>query len=256
MRSCSILISNYNSFETIQLCIESIKKYTKYPYKILVYDDASTNGVDLQYLRDKANKEWINLIEGDLRLNHGGALNQLLTRCKTDLAVILDNDIQILESGWLEVAVSLMREKVLGLCTIEYGYKSHQLSYPDWFQTWFMMLNMQAYRDGMEIDWNRVNENKNIEPYKSLMKNDDRFDRFNSIMLPPGTKLLMKLMYNNPKSYELISPVPGHIKMKYRHYVHISSTATESPDDTPAFRKIREDKFAIIKNELKKLRSQ
>jgi len=56
MKTCSILISNYNSFETIQLCIESIRKYTDYPHKIVVYDDCSTNEMDVAYLNEAKKK--------------------------------------------------------------------------------------------------------------------------------------------------------------------------------------------------------
>ena len=91
MKSVSILISNLNSFEAIQLCVESVRKHTKYPdYKIIVYDDTSWNKVDLAYLRIARNQGWLKLIEGETRVGHGGSVNALLEACNTDLAMILD----------------------------------------------------------------------------------------------------------------------------------------------------------------------
>jgi len=172
MKTCSILISNYNSFETIQLCIESIRKYTDYPHKIVVYDDCSTNEMDVAYLNEARKNEWIQPIFGSKRLNHGGAINTLLNYCDTDLAMILDNDIQILKAGWLEEMVNLVGSKELCFCGIEHNYPSGRPSLPDWMQTWFIMINMRAYRDGMEVDWRRG--------YK------------NGIMLPVGGRLWLK----------------------------------------------------------------
>lgn len=63
MKTVSILISNCNSFDAIQLCIESIRARTDYPnYQIIVHDDESPNGVDIKYLEEAEAKGWIRLI--------------------------------------------------------------------------------------------------------------------------------------------------------------------------------------------------
>lgn len=236
MRSCSILISNYNSFETIELCIESVREHTQYPHEIIVYDDCSTNKVDRIYLAKLKRKKQIKTILGKERLNHGGAINALLARCKTDLAMILDNDVQILEGGWLEETVNLVGSKDLCICGIEHNYPSGQPSLPDWMQTWFILLNMKAYRDGMEVDWRRS--------YKD------------EIMLPVGAKLWLKARDDNPKGYKFIYPVPKTITNKFRHFGHVSCIATESPDDEGWLIKARREKLTAIKSELRKLREQ
>jgi len=234
MRSCSILISNYNSFETIELCIESIRKHTKYPHEIIVYDDCSTNTVDRAYLAKAKKKKWIKTILGKTRLNHGGAINMLLSRCKTDLAMILDNDIQILEDGWLEETVQLVGNKDLCLCGIEHNYNSAQPSLPDWMQTWFILLNMKAYRSDMEVDWRRAHED--------------------GIMLPVGARLWLKARDDNPWGYRFIYPVPKHITSKYHHFGHISCIATESPGDQDWLIKARQKKLAEVDRALLELR--
>lgn len=236
MKSCSILVSNYNSWESIQLCLESVRKYTKYPHKMIVYDDCSTNEVDIKYLVQAGEKGWMLAFFGTQRLNHGGVLNLLLKNCVTDLAMILDNDIQIIESGWLEEMVNLVDDKTLIISGIEKDYKSGKPSYPDWFQTWFMMINMEAYRDGMEVDWSRVTEE--------------------GIMIPVGAKLHIKMKEDNPKGYRFITPIPDYIQRKYCHFAHVSSIATHDLSDTPEFIKAREGKLGMIKHELNKLRGE
>ena len=236
MKSCSILISNYNSFEAIQLCVESIRKFTRYPYHMIIYDDNSTNEVDVKYLVEIGKKGWSGNLFGIKRLNHGGAINVLLNYCHTDLAMILDNDIEILGPGWLEEMVALAGDDVLLISGIERDYKSDQFCYPDWFQTWFMMLNMEAYRDGAEIDWNRVTED--------------------GIMIPTGAKLHIKMRKDNPKGYKFITPIPEYIQKKYRHFAHVSCIATSDPSDSPKFIKAREEKMSEIRRALVELRNR
>lgn len=236
MRACTILIPNYNSFEAIQLCIESIQRNTEYPHKIIVYDDASTNKVDREYLTSLKRKKQIETILGKKRLNHGGAINKLLARCKTDLAMILDNDIQILEKGWLEEIANLVGSKDLCLCGIEHNYKSAQPSLSDWMQTWFILLNMKAYRDGMEVDWSRCHES--------------------GIMLPVGAKLWLKARDDNPRGYRFLYPVPQSIKAKFHHFGHVSCIATESPADEDWLIKARRQKLGEVKSALNKLRGK
>ena len=235
MKTVTILVSNYNSFEALQLCIESIQRYTKYLHEILVYDDCSTNDIDQSYLCHVRDKGWIKLILGEKRLNHGGALNVLLENCETDVAMILDNDIQILAPGWLGETIGLINDDVLLMCGIEKDYKSGIPSYPDWFQTWFLALNMKAYKDKMEVDWRRVSDN--------------------GMSIPVGAKLHMKLKTKNPKGYKFKSAIPPNIQRKYRHFAHVSCIATADPSDSEKFRKARELKMIPIRKELARIRS-
>lgn len=239
MKTVSILISNYNSFEAIKLCLESVRKYTKYPHSIMVYDDASTNKVDLEYLTKAHYDNWIKLLTGKTRLNHGGVLNELLDVCNTDLAMILDNDVQILETGWLEDMVKLMEDDVLIATGIEGNYKSGRPSLPDWFQSWFMMLNMDAYRDGMEVDWKAC---------WTTHKGEE-------VVSPTGGKLWLKMRNDNPKGYRHIL-IPWQIQIKYHHFAHVSCIATSSPMDEAWLIKAREEKLGEIRQELIKLRGQ
>jgi len=240
MKSVSVLIPNFNGFEAIQLCIESLRLYNKYPYKIIVYDDASYNDdIDLKYLRDCADKGWIKLIEGKKRIGHGGALTYLINNYQTDMAMILDNDVQITGYGTIEGMVDLMRNDIVIATGIEDNYNSAQPSLPVWFQSWFMMINMEAYRDGMEVDW---------RPGKVEYRGRD-------VYCPVGGKLWLKLRYDNPKGYK-IALVPDSIKKRYHHFAHVSVISMETHKDQPKLAVARDAKMVEIKKELKKLRGQ
>lgn len=242
MKSVTICISNFNSWEAVKLCLESVHKYTHHPYELIVYDDCSTNKVDLEYLRDQRNIGWIELIEGDKRLKHGGALNVLLDYCDTDLAMILDCDVEILESGWLKEMVALVDDKTLIVTGLEKDYNSAQPSLPDWFRSWFMMINMKAYKDNMEVDWNTSSGTD----YEGKQ-----------LFYPVGGKLWLKQKFNNPKNYRII-PIPNYIERKYHHFAHVSmlGTLAKNEPNLEALKSARAMKFKEVKERLDMLRSQ
>ena len=285
----SVLVTNYNSFECIQLCIESIRFYTQYPnYKIIIYHDASyvpskdgterePNIIDRDYLRGCQKKGWITLHENLSRnaLGHGGALNKLVNvYCDTKYAAILDCDTQIVDYGWLEGLVSLARTDENILAIVDYkpgGFARYH--YRTGFQTWwFGLLNIEAYRDGMQVDWQISWEDRRKYPYEKEISEfyppenckwtdywnkvsyivKDEFD-VNKVVNDPGSQLHIKSKYFNPKDYKVVS-VPSDIKAKYYHYGRISRISIASPDDEPRIRQVREERFSRIKKELARLR--
>lgn len=233
--SASILVSNYNSWEAIQLCLESINKHTNYPFDITVYDDCSTNKVDLEYLRRQRNIGWLTLIEGKKRVGHGEALNTLLDSCESDFACILDNDIQILKTSWLEDFVSLFKNETdILACGIEHNLNIGRPAITSWFQTWFMMLNMKPYRN-VAINWDK----KIID----------------GTYYPVGADLWLKLVVHNlDERRRVISPLPERFNSYFHHFAHVSCTATFDKTDTKKFIKVREVKMGTIREALKKIR--
>jgi hypothetical protein len=235
MKTCSILIPNYNSFEAVQLCIESIRKHTKYPYKIIVYNDRCINNVDTEYLNGCLEKEWIHeLYSGDVQQTHGGSLNILINeKCKTDYAAIIDCDVVIRQTGWLGDLINEAEKNPKILAVVDYKDKGY--AFAGGYRTgiylfWFGLLNMNAYRDGMQINWRLSIEDRTKEPYLSEFrelyppetneyfqmifrqgnmpfKTMEEFPR-DRVVNDPGSQLYIKAKYDNPKGY-LVVPLPG-----------------------------------------------
>lgn len=257
MKTVSILIANWNSYQAIELCIESIRHYTTYPnYNIIVYDDCSDNEADLRYLREKQKQGWLELIEGKERLRHGGSLNILINEsCKADLAMIMDCDIQILSKGWLANMVELVSqdEKIIAATNcfgIQRRGKSCLLA--PFAAFWFGMVNMKAYRDGMQVDWQNVRI-KDKAKIQEILGNDPgfNFDEFNELAVDVGCKLLLKVRQSNPKGYYFIKELPEYIESSYHHYRQISCFSKVERED---IKEIMDTQFAKIKRELEKLR--
>jgi len=282
MKTASILIPNYNSFEAICLCIESIRKHTSYPHSIIVYNDRCINGVDSAYLRDCLAKGWIDeLYEGDVQQTHGGSLNILINeKCKTDYAAIIDCDIVIRGDGWLEDLIAEAEKDPKIIAVVD--YKDGGYAFDGGYRTaiylfWFGLINMQNYNDGMRVDWMLSVEDRTKEPYRSEFaaiyppeKNDYFMNLFRAGHFPfkqlegwprdrvvndPGSQLYVKVKYDNPKGYKVVL-LPPQVRQKFYHFEHISMISIPSPLHEEAVNTARRTRFGMIRSELAQLRAQ
>jgi len=288
MKSVNILIPNYNSFEAIQLCVESVRHYTKYQnYKIIVFDDHSwyrqdpdsdakqPNMVDLGYLRDCHNKGWIELHEnpGPQSLSHGGTLNKLMHEyCDADYAMILDCDTQVLMAGWLTemVRVAEADPKILTVADFkDSGFASKYYRTGLYF-CWFQIIKMSAYNDGMQVDWKLSKHDIHKHPYDKEFVglyprenckwtyywnqncNKDEFDA-DLVVNDPASHLYLQIKYFNPKNYRAM-PLPPHVRPMYYHYAHMSFISIPGSYESQVAQK-RKQKLQMINQELRRVRS-
>lgn len=144
MKSVTICITNFQSGDAVALCIESIRKYTAYPHEIAVVDDNSDidlYGEEMDYLRECESKGWIRLMENGRRLQHGPSLGGLLETVTTDLAMIIDCDVQILAPNWLEEMVEEHdRTEAAFIANLE-DFSDDNTT----LQSWFFMIDMKQY---------------------------------------------------------------------------------------------------------------
>jgi glycosyltransferase involved in cell wall biosynthesis len=100
----SICIANYKTLDFTRLCLRSIRKFTNYPYEVIVVDNDSRDE-SLEYLKSL---KWIRLIE---RRNsaewaiggyaHAAAMDLGLENCNTEFFVSMHSDTFVKKNGWL-----------------------------------------------------------------------------------------------------------------------------------------------------------
>lgn len=100
----TICIVNYKTLELTRLCLRSIRKFTNYPYEVIVVDNDSGDE-SLDYLRSLG---WIRLIERRSELDepgggfaHGAGLQLGLENCNTEFFVSMHSDVFIQKANWL-----------------------------------------------------------------------------------------------------------------------------------------------------------
>jgi len=228
MKSVTILITNHNVGDTIALTIESIRKLTRYPHSIIVYDDATDSEQydDLIYLRGAHERGWIQLIEGNPRIMHGKAVARLLSETKADLAMILDCDIQVKDTGWLEDMVKAQESTNACLVADVESFKDGD-DLQCAFSSWFFMLDMKQY-PYVEAEW-------------CYTTRDDGGLR------PTGWQIWKKI-YDQGR---VITPLPEGMTERFCHHNHISVLSL--PKKGPNYA-VWLSRYAVIQAELSRLR--
>lgn len=270
-----IVIPNYNGRIALELCIESIARHTPEPHRVIVYDDASGNPGELEYLLRAQAQGWIDCIISALSHGgHGAVLNALINTVDPDIEyiVVIDNDIQIKRSGWLSELMAQVKDpQTIIVCDDKdtFGYCSRGYR-PEMFKLWFGLLNMTAYRDGMAVDWTLSEARREDEPWRSkfasLYPPEDNavfthymatqweyridFDR-EKVIFDPGAVLWAKIAYDNPKGYKAIPLTPA-LRSTFHHWGHAQSWLDPSNEKTPRGLAMSQQ----IEAELRKLRGQ
>ncbi len=114
----TICIANYKTLDFTRLCLRSIRKFTQYPYEVIVVDNNSRDE-SLEYLKSL---KWIRLIERQkiddckseiesrkLKIGgyaHAAALDAGLERCDTEFFVSLHSDAFVQKDKWLTDLIS------------------------------------------------------------------------------------------------------------------------------------------------------
>jgi len=101
----TICIVNYRTPDMIRLALRSIRKFTRYPYEVIVVDNDSRDA-SVEYLRSLG---WIRLIERprDPRAPtgsyaHATGLDVGLQNCQTEFFVAMHSDTLVRRENWLQ----------------------------------------------------------------------------------------------------------------------------------------------------------
>ncbi|MEG6570381.1 glycosyltransferase [Thermoanaerobacterium thermosaccharolyticum] len=92
----SIIILTYNQIDYTKMCIESIRKYTKTPYEIIVVDNGSSDGT-IEYLESQND---IKLIKNRENRGFAAGCNQGISIAEGEYIILLNND-TIVTENWL-----------------------------------------------------------------------------------------------------------------------------------------------------------
>ena len=243
MKTVTICITNFQSGDAVALCIESIRRFTDYPHEIAVIDDASDPVLyrgDLEYLRAARNKGWIRLIENEQRTNHGASLSRLLDTVTTDLAMVIDCDVQILAPGWLELMVAEQERTGAAMVANLEQFNDDNIH----LQSWFFMLDMAQY-PSIKDDWGYTyrKDGKPGMRGTGYLIQEHIWEQGRLITPLPADLGGRKTGFNSSVAFG----VPG----RWHHACHVSVlSAPQSGSNWEA----RKAKYAKIQAELRKLR--
>lgn len=258
MRPCSILISSWCSHDALELTIESILEHTVYDdYGIVVLDSSPENSRERQYLRRHRDDKNIRLLEyNEGRLGHGWAINKLLQSCTSELACLLDSDVEILSGDWLTTLSMLIRDdKDIGVGDMRKGgcFLNSSTFRGPLYHPSCLLLNMPVYKQfGSEDDWPERGGGFSTKPpgwaitsdeggripmseYKYRYKFENRplgenshlvynFDpRMSVVHYDTAGRFTEKILWENPDELRMRSMPPDFFKNKVLHFGGMSA---------------------------------
>ncbi|MFN5511105.1 MAG: glycosyltransferase family 2 protein [Burkholderiales bacterium] len=121
----SILIPTRNQVGLLRQCIETLERLTDYPNReVLIIDNGSDDAAALRYLDSLRHRSGYQVIRDDRPFNYSALNNLAARKARGDFLVLLNNDIEILEPGWLTEMISIAARP-------EVGAVGAKLLYPD-----------------------------------------------------------------------------------------------------------------------------
>ncbi|WP_316896572.1 glycosyltransferase [Pseudodesulfovibrio indicus] len=111
----SVIIPTRDRRELVQTCIESLRAKTDYAdYEILVVDNGSREPDTLAYLSGLERDGAARVLRADMPFNYSRLNNLAAAEAGGTVLAFLNNDIEVVEAGWMAAMVSLALQSAVG----------------------------------------------------------------------------------------------------------------------------------------------
>ncbi len=242
-KKVTICIVNYKTEELTRLCLRSIRKFTRFPYEVIVVDNNSEDG-SLDYLRSL---KWIKLIERpgaegkSGSWSHGTALDLGLEACTTEYFMAMHSDTFVHKDGWLTELTAIMENDPEITCTC--GGKLDLK--PRWKVLLKKYTDVQAWlRGDAKNPKLRFYIRTICSLYRThiLMKENLRF----AMNVEDGFTCGKRLYYELLKREYKTKPLPSYKMAEYIHHL-AHATMVLNPQDFSVNRKTKRKYGRLLK---------
>jgi GT2 family glycosyltransferase len=98
----SLIVPTRNGLRLLWQCIHSVLTHTDYPdFEILIVDNDSDDPDTLEYLRTVVSDARVRVHRDDRPFNFAALNNAAVPHCRGDLLALVNNDIEVIDGGWL-----------------------------------------------------------------------------------------------------------------------------------------------------------
>jgi GT2 family glycosyltransferase len=121
----SLVVPTRDRVELLRGCVESVLARTRYPaFELVVVDNGSTDPEALAHLDALSRRPGVRVLRYDRPFNYSAINNWAVGQCDGAIIGLLNNDVEVISTGWLEEMVGhATREEV--------GAVGAMLYYPD-----------------------------------------------------------------------------------------------------------------------------
>ena len=103
----SIIVPTRDRADLLRTCVESLLALTSYPdYEVVVVDNQSGDPEALDSLESLVNRDRIRVLRFDAPFNYSAINNWAVAQCRGDVVCLLNNDIEVISTDWLDELVS------------------------------------------------------------------------------------------------------------------------------------------------------
>lgn len=121
----SLIVPTRDRASLLRACVESVLRETDYPdFEVLVVDNQSTDPEAVVYLAELAHRPQVRVLRYPHPFNYSAINNWAAVQAAGSVLCLLNNDIEVIESGWL-------REMVAQVSRPDIGAVGAMLYYPD-----------------------------------------------------------------------------------------------------------------------------
>ena len=126
----SIIIPTRNGHAILRLCLDSLKR-TSYPhYEVIVVDNGSDESATLQLLEERQESGQIRVLRDDRAFNFSALNNVAIAReARGEFVLMLNNDIEVMDSTWLDEMVAPAMEPGVGCVGARLWYPDGRLQH-------------------------------------------------------------------------------------------------------------------------------
>ncbi|KUE90321.1 glycosyl transferase family 2 [Cupriavidus necator] len=126
----SLVIPTRNGLQLIRQCVDSILERTTYPeYEIIVVDNGSDEPAVLEYFDKIAKHPRVRILRDDRPFNYSALNNHAVSVCRGQIVGLINNDIEVISSDWLEEMVSLALQPGVGAVGARLWYPNDTLQH-------------------------------------------------------------------------------------------------------------------------------
>jgi GT2 family glycosyltransferase len=126
----SVIIPTRDKLSLLRTCIDGLVQRTEYrPIEIIVVNNRSEEPATLSYLSDLATRPDARVVDFDADFNWGEINNAGVKASRGEIALLLNNDTDVVQSDWLtELAAQAMRPEV-GIVGAKLLYQNHTVQH-------------------------------------------------------------------------------------------------------------------------------
>jgi len=126
----SVVILTKDGLNLLQRCVGSILEKTTYPnYEVLIIDNGSDDPSTLCYLEEIQAIEAVKVLHDDRAFNFSALNNVAAKEARGKFLALLNNDVEVISSGWLSEMVSIASQPGVGAVGARLWYPNETLQH-------------------------------------------------------------------------------------------------------------------------------